>query len=53
MGNLVFSNGQYHQLLESIGDCLVQGQQSEVQSVNRVLVETYWLIGRFNVEFEQ
>ncbi|MBE9068025.1 DUF1016 family protein [Leptolyngbya cf. ectocarpi LEGE 11479] len=44
---------QYQQLINSISDCLVSGQQSAVQQVNRTLVETYWTIGRYIVEFEQ
>ncbi|MEM9809371.1 MAG: PDDEXK nuclease domain-containing protein, partial [Cyanobacteria bacterium P01_D01_bin.56] len=51
MGNL--TNGQYQQLINSISDCLTRGQQSAVQQVNRALVETYWNIGRYIVEFEQ
>jgi len=47
------TNGQYQQLIESIGDCLANGQQSAVRQVNRTLVETYWNIGRYIVEFEQ
>ena len=47
------SSNQYQQLINSISDCLVSGQQSAVQQVNRALVETYWNIGRYIVEFEQ
>ena len=47
------TNGQYQQLIKSIGDCLANGQQSAMQQVNRALVETYWNIGRYIVEFEQ
>lgn len=47
------SNVQYRQLIASISDCLVSGQQSAVRQVNRALVETYWNIGRYIVEFEQ
>ena len=47
------TNGQYQQLIKSIGACLTNGQQSAVRQVNRTLVETYWNIGRYIVEFEQ
>ena len=47
------TNGQYQQLIKSIGDCLANGQHSAMQQVNRALVETYWNIGRYIVEFEQ
>ena len=47
------SSNQYQQLINSISDCLVSGQQSAIQQVNRALVETYWNIGRYIVEFEQ
>lgn len=51
MSNL--SSGQYQQLINSISACVASGQQLAVQQVNRVLVETYWNIGRYIVEFEQ
>lgn len=47
------SNGQYLQLIDSISECLVSGQQSVAQQVNRALVETYWNIGCYIAEFER
>lgn len=46
-------NGQYQQLMQSIGACLASGQQTASKHVNRVLVETYWQIGQYIIEFEQ
>jgi hypothetical protein len=41
------------QLLDRIGECLALGRQRAFEQVNSVLVETYWQIGRYIVEFEQ
>ncbi|OYQ61991.1 hypothetical protein B9G53_24525 [Pseudanabaena sp. SR411] len=43
----------YQQLIDRIGECLVQGQQRAFEQVNTLLVETYWQIGQYIVEFEQ
>jgi predicted nuclease of restriction endonuclease-like (RecB) superfamily len=43
----------YQQLIDHIGECLVQGQQRAFEQVNTLLVETYWQIGQYIVEFEQ
>jgi predicted nuclease of restriction endonuclease-like (RecB) superfamily len=43
----------YQQLIDRIGECLVQGQQRAFEQVNTLLVETYWQIGHYIVEFEQ
>ena len=43
----------YGFLVEQIGQLLQQGRQKAVQSVNTILVHTYWEIGRHIVEFEQ
>lgn len=45
--------GFYQQLIDRIGECLVQGQQRAFEQVNTLLVETYWQIGQYIVEFEQ
>ncbi len=44
---------QYAHLITNIGDLLALGRQKAFQSVNTVLVETYWNIGRQIVEYEQ
>jgi predicted nuclease of restriction endonuclease-like (RecB) superfamily len=43
----------YQQLIDRIGECLAQGRQRAFEQVNTLLVETYWQIGQYIVEFEQ
>lgn len=43
----------YKALKEQIGALLAEGRRRAAQSVNTVLVQTYWQIGRHIVEFEQ
>lgn len=43
----------YIHLIETIGRALKQGRQHAAQSVNTVLVQTYWQIGRYIVDYEQ
>ena len=44
---------KYQYLIQQIGDLLQAGRQKAAQSVNTILVHTYWEIGRYIVEFEQ
>lgn len=44
---------KYQSLIEQIGELLQSGRQKAIQSVNTILVQTYWQIGRYIVEFEQ
>ncbi len=44
---------KYNDLINRIGDLLHKGREQASQSVNTILVQTYWLIGRHIVEFEQ
>ncbi len=43
----------YQSLISQISDTYLDGQSRAVLSVNSFLVETYWQIGRYTVEFEQ
>lgn len=43
----------YDGLLQEIGQALHRARQQAAQTVNTLLVQTYWLIGRHIVEFEQ
>ncbi|PXY41500.1 hypothetical protein DMB65_05980 [Flavobacterium cheongpyeongense] len=43
----------YSILIDTIGSLLQQGRQQAAQSVNTILVQTYWYIGQHIVEFEQ
>ena len=44
---------EYKRLVSQISETFVQGQQRAVVAVNYCLVETYWKIGQYVVEFEQ
>lgn len=44
---------QYNQLIAQIGHLLLAGRQKAAQTVNTILVHTYWEIGKYIVEFEQ
>jgi predicted nuclease of restriction endonuclease-like (RecB) superfamily len=44
---------KYQSLINQIGGLLQAGRQKAAQSVNTILVQTYWKIGRYIVEFEQ
>jgi hypothetical protein len=46
-------DNNYQHLIQNIGDLLQAGRQKAAQSVNSILVHTYWEIGRYIVEFEQ
>lgn len=43
----------YSELVTEIGTLLAKGREQVAQSVNTILVQTYWLIGRHIVDFEQ
>jgi predicted nuclease of restriction endonuclease-like (RecB) superfamily len=43
----------YRQLVSQISDTFVQGQRKAVLTVNACLVETYWKIGQYIIEYEQ
>ncbi len=43
----------YSKLISDIGDVLEKGRKTAFKSVNSILIETYWNIGKQIVEFEQ
>lgn len=43
----------YNQLIHHISETYIQGQRKAVAAVNSTMVETYWQIGQYIVEFEQ
>ncbi|WHN65651.1 PDDEXK nuclease domain-containing protein [Cysteiniphilum sp. QT6929] len=43
----------YQALLDSLSSAYLQGQNQTYYAINRQLVETYWQIGRYIVEYEQ
>lgn len=44
---------KYSGLINQIGGLLQKGREQVAQSVNTILLQTYWLIGRHIVEYEQ
>ena len=50
---MIQSNKNYQQLIQRISETYADGQQKAVQAVNTHLLETYWQIGQYIVEFEQ
>ncbi|MHA1575070.1 MAG: PDDEXK nuclease domain-containing protein [Alphaproteobacteria bacterium] len=46
-------SSNYNSLKKSIALLLAKGRQKAAQSVNTILIETYWQIGKYIVEFEQ
>ncbi|HQH43512.1 MAG TPA: PDDEXK nuclease domain-containing protein [Syntrophorhabdaceae bacterium] len=48
-----FTTNPYEQLKAQIGELLRQGREQAGRAVNAILVQTYWEIGRYIVEFEQ
>ncbi|MFH1565379.1 MAG: PDDEXK nuclease domain-containing protein [bacterium] len=47
------NQNEYNYLLSNIGDILDKGRKQAYKSVNNILVQTYWEIGKTIVEFEQ
>jgi hypothetical protein len=43
----------YQELVSQISETYLQGQRQSVISVNTHLIETYWKVGQYIVEFEQ
>lgn len=42
----------YESLKSQIGELLLEGRRQSARAVNTILVQTYWQIGRYIVEFE-
>jgi predicted nuclease of restriction endonuclease-like (RecB) superfamily len=55
MNNVRKQNGetQYHGLVQQITALVENAKQKAAQSVGAILIETYWNVGRYIVEFEQ
>ncbi len=49
----ITKSNNYHELVELISETYIKGQNSAAIAVNQHLVETYWNIGQYIVEFEQ
>lgn len=50
---LMQHNEQYQHLVDDIGNLLTGARQKVANSINTILVDTYWQIGRYIVEYEQ
>lgn len=53
MSAIEIKKSEYAHLVSQISETFVQGQQKAVLTVNAYLVETYWKIGQYIVEYEQ
>ncbi|MCK5851923.1 DUF1016 family protein [bacterium] len=53
MKELIKSDNNYQSLIRQISDTYKSGQKNATIAVNSHLVETYWKIGQYIVEFEQ
>jgi len=50
---VVSKNNNYSFLINNIGEILEEGRKKAIQSVNNILVQTYWEIGKQIVLYEQ
>ena len=50
---VVVKDNGYRELISQISETFVHGQRKAVHAVNSFLVETYWKIGQYIVEYEQ
>lgn len=53
MNRMNSETSTYHHLVNEISVLLQKGREQAAKAVNTLLVQTYWLIGRHIVEFEQ
>ena len=49
----IAKSNNYHELIELISETYIKGRNGAAIAVNQHLVETYWNIGQYIVEFEQ
>ncbi len=47
------NKSEYIELIDEIGILLKRSKEQAATSINTILVQTYWLVGRHIVEFEQ
>lgn len=50
--NTEITLNNYESLKSQIGELLLEGRRQSARAVNTILVQTYWQIGRYIVEFE-
>src|SRR5690606_21665996 len=51
--DIIPKNKSYELLKSSIAELLQQGRTQSARAINTILVQTYWHIGKYIVEFEQ
>lgn len=51
--NLDRNDPEYTELLQNVGNAIETGRRKAAAAINAVMIETYWNIGRYIVEFEQ
>ena len=49
----ISGHGEYNQLVNSIGELLDSARKQVARTINTILIETYWKIGKRIVEYEQ
>lgn len=49
----IVNSNKYHELVEHISETYTKGRNNAAIAVNQYLVDTYWNIGQYIVEFEQ
>lgn len=49
----ITKSNNYHELVELISETYIKGRNSAAIAINQHLVQTYWNIGQYIVEFEQ
>ena len=52
MSDLI-SNKEYSQLIENIGNTITGARENSYRAINKELIQSYWLIGKYIVDFEQ
>lgn len=50
---LVNPNGEYRKLLGGIGRVLEESRERVTRGLSSIMLDAYWNIGRYIVEFEQ
>ena len=52
-GNIIIADEQYQSLINEIGDVLLNARNKISREINVTMVDAYWSIGRYIVEYEQ
>ena len=50
---IVVGDSDYDELLRRVGDVIQKGRNSIATAVNNAIVQSYWEIGQYIVEYEQ